>query len=57
MDPLKIFRKNVADQIDAAELDAIDAAAAEEVDAAVAYARAAAWPDASEVTTDVYASY
>lgn len=56
-DPLKIFREKTTDVIDPAELDALDVAAEKEVDEAVAYARAAAWPDASQVTTDVYASY
>ena len=56
-DPLLIFRKKQEGVIAAADLDAFDAAAVDEVDSAVAHARAAAWPDASEVLTDVYASY
>lgn len=57
LDPLKIFRGQVARLIEPAELDQIDAAAVTEVDEAVSYARAAAWPAPSQVTTDVYASY
>lgn len=56
-DPLKIFRKKVADQIKASELDAIDAEVTALVDDAVKQARAAAYPPAENLLADVYVSY
>lgn len=56
-DPLKIFRKKVKDQIDLAKLDAIDAESKANVDDAVAKARAAKYPEVSQLLTDVYVSY
>lgn len=56
-DPLKIFREKVQGQIEASKLDAIDAEAKANVDAAVAQARAASYPEVSQLTTDVYVSY
>ena len=51
------LRKEIleAKAIEASELDAIDAKAAESVDAAVTAAESDPFPDASELTTDVYA--
>ena len=54
-DPLLRFRASVEGTLDAAELDAIDEEVAAEVTAAFDVAIAAPWPDASELTTDVYA--
>ena len=56
-DPLKIFREKVQGQIDVAKLDAIDVASKAKVDDAVAKARAAKYPEVSQLTTDVYVSY
>jgi len=56
-DPLKIFREKVKDQIDLAKLDAIDAESKANVDDAVAKARAAKYPEVSQLLTDVYVSY
>lgn len=56
-DPLKIFRANTAGVLDASDLDRIDEESEKTVDEAVAYARAAAWPEPWEVSTDVYATY
>ncbi|WOE31528.1 MULTISPECIES: thiamine pyrophosphate-dependent dehydrogenase E1 component subunit alpha [unclassified Acinetobacter] len=56
-DPLKIFREKVRGQIDEAKLDAIDVESKAHVDAAVAKARAAAYPELSQLVTDVYVSY
>ena len=56
-DPLKIFREKVKGKIDEAKLDAIDAAAKANVDDAVAKARAAKYPEVSQLLTDVYVSY
>lgn len=56
-DPLKKFRAQVKDVLDVAELDAIDAEAKALVDDAVIKARAAAFPDVSQLLTDVYVSY
>jgi len=56
-DPLKIFREKVKDKIDEAKLDAIDAQSKANVDDAVAKARAAKYPEASQLLTDVYVSY
>ncbi|MEB3754368.1 thiamine pyrophosphate-dependent dehydrogenase E1 component subunit alpha [Acinetobacter sp. MD2(2019)] len=56
-DPIKIFREKVKGQIDEAKLDAIDAASKTNVDDAVAKARAAKYPEISQLLTDVYVSY
>ncbi|MDY6054614.1 thiamine pyrophosphate-dependent dehydrogenase E1 component subunit alpha [Micrococcus sp.] len=56
-DPLQLFRSKYAKTISAEELDAIDKNAKELVDTSVKNARAAKWPDPSEVDTDVYVSY
>ena len=56
-DPLKIFREKVKDKIDEAKLDAIDAQSKANVDDAVAKARAAKYPEVSQLLTDVYVSY
>lgn len=56
-DPLKIFREKVKGQLDEAQLDEIDAQAKANVDDAVAKARAAKYPEISQLTTDVYVSY
>jgi pyruvate dehydrogenase E1 component alpha subunit len=50
------LRKEIleAKVIEKAELDAIDAKAVESVDAAVTAAEADPWPEAFELTTDVY---
>ncbi|KAF5271872.1 hypothetical protein FQR65_LT17543 [Abscondita terminalis] len=56
-DPLKIFREKVKGKIEDAKLDAIDAESKANVDAAVAKARAANYPEASQLLTDVYVSY
>src|SRR5690606_3342348 len=56
-DPLKIFREKVKGKIDEAKLDAIDAQSKANVDDAVAKARAAKYPEASQLLTDVYVSY
>jgi TPP-dependent pyruvate/acetoin dehydrogenase alpha subunit len=57
--PLVNFRRRVteASLLDAAELDAIDRDILDRMDAATAAARAAPWPDAAEVLTDVYVTY
>jgi pyruvate dehydrogenase E1 component alpha subunit len=39
------------------ELDAIDAQVADAIEAAVEFAASSPFPDASEVTTDVYVNY
>lgn len=57
LDPLLKFREATAGQLDPEELDALEASSAQEVDAAVTYARAATWPDPTDVDTDVYVSY
>ncbi|MDY5784991.1 MULTISPECIES: thiamine pyrophosphate-dependent dehydrogenase E1 component subunit alpha [unclassified Corynebacterium] len=56
-DPLTVFRLKHGKQISIDELDAIDKDAKKLVDDSVKKARAAKWPDPSEVTTDVYVSY
>ena len=56
-DPLKIFREKVKGKIDEAKLDAIDAQSKANVDDAVAKARAAKYPEVSQLLTDVYVSY
>ena len=56
-DPLKIFREKVKDKIDEAKLDAIDAQSKANVGDAVAKARAAKYPEVSQLLTDVYVSY
>lgn len=56
-DPLVIFRKKVAGKIDEAKLDAIDQEANAYIDQAVVKARAADYPKASQLLTDVYVSY
>ncbi len=56
-DPLKIFRAKVKGKIDEAKLDTIDAESKANVDAAVAKARAANYPEVSQLLTDVYVSY
>ncbi|ROS44590.1 pyruvate dehydrogenase E1 component alpha subunit [Amycolatopsis thermoflava] len=57
-DPLRIFRSRVdARKVKAAEFDAIDEESRARVDAAVAKARAAAYPPAENLLTDVYVSY
>lgn len=56
-DPLKIFREKVKGKIDEAKLDAIDAESKANVDDAVAKARAAKYPEISQLLTDVYVSY
>ncbi len=56
-DPLIIFRKKYAKKIGKKEFDAIDKAAQKLIDQSVKNARAAKWPDPSEVDTDVYVSY
>jgi pyruvate dehydrogenase E1 component alpha subunit len=56
-DCLQIFRAGVQGKIDEAELDAIDAEIEEQIDAAVAAARAAPYPAAENVHTDVYINY
>lgn len=56
-DPLKIFREKVKGQLDEAQLDEIDVQAKANVDDAVAKARAAKYPEISQLTTDVYVSY
>ena len=56
-DPLKIFRADTTGVLDPSDLDRIDEESERTVDEAVAYARAAAWPQAWEVSTDVYATY
>ncbi|MDA0701709.1 MAG: thiamine pyrophosphate-dependent dehydrogenase E1 component subunit alpha [Proteobacteria bacterium] len=57
--PLVNFRRRVteASLLDAAELDAIDREILDQMDVATAAARAAPWPDAAEVLTDVYVTY
>jgi len=56
-DPLKIFREKVKGKIEEAKLDAIDAQSKANVDDAVAKARAAKYPEVSQLLTDVYVSY
>ncbi len=56
-DPLLRFRTTTADRIDAAELDAIDREMTAEVEAALAAGEAAACPDPSALTADVYAAW
>ena len=56
-DPLKIFREKVKGKIAEATLDAIDVESKANVDAAVAKARAANYPELSQLLTDVYVSY
>lgn len=58
-DCLKLFRQRVeaAGLLEAAELDAVDRAVEAQIDASVAAARAAAPPDLSTLTTDVYVRY
>lgn len=53
---MKIFREKVKDKIDEAKLDAIDAQSKANVDDAVAKARAAKYPEVSQLLTDVYVS-
>ena len=50
-------REKVKDHIDPAKLDAIDAQSKANVDDAVAKARAAKYPEVSQLLTDVYVSY
>ena len=54
---MKIFSEKVKGKIDEAKLDAIDAESKANVDAAVAKARAANYPEVSQLLTDVYVSY
>lgn len=55
-DPIKRLRDLVgARGVPAEDLDAVDAAVAEEVDTAVQMARAAPYPEVSEVATYVFA--
>ena len=54
---MKIFREKVKGKIDEAKLDAIDAQSKANVDDAVAKARAAKYPEVSQLLTDVYVSY
>jgi pyruvate dehydrogenase E1 component alpha subunit len=58
-DPLNRFRERVSEMqiLENDQLDAIDAEIAAEVEGAVASAAAAAWPDVSRLTEDVYVSY
>ncbi|MDY3126863.1 MAG: thiamine pyrophosphate-dependent dehydrogenase E1 component subunit alpha [Corynebacterium sp.] len=56
-DPLSVFRIKHGKQISVEDLDAIDKEAKQLVDDSVKKARAAKWPDPSEVDTDVYVSY
>ena len=58
-DCLKKFRQHVlgAALLDAEQLDAIDAAVLEEVEQSVAYSRAAPFPTAADLETDVYVTY
>ena len=58
-DPLKIFRQRVTSEnlLEASELDALEAEAKQLIDNAVAKAKAAPFPGADEVLTDVYISY
>lgn len=56
-DPLQNFRKSVGKKITAKEFDAIDAEVKTAVDEAVTFARAAAYPPAANLLTDVYVSY
>lgn len=58
-DCLKIFRARVtaANLLEPAQLDAIDAEVAALIDRAVAMAKAAPFPSAADLTTDVYVKY
>ncbi|MGH7120761.1 MAG: thiamine pyrophosphate-dependent enzyme, partial [Acetobacteraceae bacterium] len=58
-DCLAFFRRRVTDAalLDIAQLDAISEEATTLVDEAVSEAKAAAFPTASDLLTDVYASY
>ncbi|GGH62074.1 thiamine pyrophosphate-dependent dehydrogenase E1 component subunit alpha [Rothia aerolata] len=56
-DPLIKFREKFGKKVGVKKLDSLDQAARELVDQAVAKAHEAAWPEPSEVLTDVYVSY
>ncbi|MDI2090161.1 thiamine pyrophosphate-dependent dehydrogenase E1 component subunit alpha [Commensalibacter oyaizuii] len=56
-DPLVIFRQKVEEQIGKDQLDKIDLESKKAVENAVIKARAASFPDISELLTDVYVSY
>lgn len=58
-DPLNIFRNRVSqdDLLEAADLDSIEANAKQQIESAVAKAKAAPFPSADEVMTDVYIAY
>ena len=56
-DPLKIFTSKTADKLTREALEAIDADVKAQVDDAVIKARAAGYPVAESLLTDVYVSY
>ena len=57
--PFQRFRDRVTEQglLGDDELDAIDTQVADVIEAAVEFAANSPFPDASEVTTDVYVNY